>query len=191
MNVTRKTLQTLVAAIFVTSMFIFSLAVSHAEDKKNDDARENTYVLSYAVKGSFGTASYVTVAGLASQEECNRLGIERTANPDQKHHPFPAGQYTCHASPMRIFAVAVPHAEEDTRINAYVLSYAVKGSFGTASYVIVPGLASQEECNRLGIERTANPDQKHHPFRAGQYVCKPISARIEDEETTGDIKTPK
>jgi hypothetical protein len=142
MNVTRKTLQTLVAAIFVTSMFIFSLAVSHAEDKKNDDARENTYVLSYAVKGSFGTASYVTVAGLASQEECNRLGIERTANPDQKHHPFPAGQYTCHASPMRVFAVAVPHAEEDTRINAYVLSYAVKGSFGTASYVLFATIAS-------------------------------------------------
>ena len=55
----------------------------------------------------------------------------------------------------------------------------------------VPGLASQEECNRLGVERTANPDQKHHPFRAGQYICKPISARIEDEETMGDIKTPK
>jgi hypothetical protein len=47
-------------------------------------------------------------------------------------------------------------------------------SFGTASYVTVPGLASQEECNHLGIERTANPDQKHHPFRAGQYTCKPI-----------------
>jgi hypothetical protein len=72
-------------------MFIFSLAVSHAEDEKTDDTRGNTYVLSYAVKGSFGTASYVTVAGLASLEECNRLGIERTANPDQKHHPFPAG----------------------------------------------------------------------------------------------------
>ena len=112
---TRRTLQALVAAIYVSSMFIFSLAVSHAEDKKTDDARGNTYVLSYAVKGSFGTASYVTV----------------------------------------------------------------------------PGLASQEECNRLGVERTANPDQKHHPFRAGQYICKPISARIEDEETMGDIKTPK
>ena len=112
---TRKTLQALVAAIFVSSMFIFALAVAHAEDKKTDDTRGNTYVLSYAVKGSFGTASYVTV----------------------------------------------------------------------------PGLASQEECNHLGIERTANPDQKHHPFRAGQYTCKPISARIEDEETTGDIKTPK
>jgi hypothetical protein len=189
--VIRKTRQGLVAAIFVSSMFLFSLAVSHAEDKKTEDPRENTYVLSYAVKGSFGTASYVTVAGLGSQEECNRLGVEKTANPDQKHHPFPAGQYTCHASPMRVFALAVPHAEEDTRVNAYVLSYAVKGSFGTASYVTVPGLASQEECKRLGIERTANLDQKHHPFRAGQYICKPISARIEDEETTDDIKTPK
>jgi len=88
---TRRTLQALVAAILVSSMFIFSLAVSHAEDEKTDDTRGNTYVLSYAVKGSFGTASYVTVAGLASLEECNRLGIERTANPDQKHHPFPAG----------------------------------------------------------------------------------------------------
>ena len=92
---------------------------------------------------------------------------------------------------MRIFALAVPHAEEDTRGNTYLLSYAVKGSFGTASYVTVPGLASQEECNHLGVERTANPDQKHHPFRVGQYICKPISTRIEDEETTGDIKTPK
>ena len=188
---TRRTLQALVAAIFVSSMFIFSLAVSHAEDEKTDDTRGNTYVLSYAVKGSFGTASYVTVAGLASLEECNRLGIERTANPDQKHHPFPARQYTCHASPMRIFALAVSHAEEDTRGNTYVLSYAVKGSFGTASYVTVAGLASQEECNHLGVERTANPDQKHHPFRVGQYICKPISTRIEDEETTGDIKTRK
>jgi hypothetical protein len=136
---TRKTLQALVAAIFVSSMFIFALAVSHAEDKKTDDTRGNTYLLSYAVKGSFGTASYVTVPGLASQEECNHLGVERTANPDQKHHPFPVGQYTCHASPMRIFALAVSHAEEDTRGNAYVLSYAVKGSFGTASSVTRPG----------------------------------------------------
>ena len=112
---TRRTLQALVAAIFVSSMFIFSLAVSHAEDEKTDDTLGNTYVLSYAVKGSFGTASYVTV----------------------------------------------------------------------------PGLASQEECNHLGVERTANPDQKHHPFRVGQYICKPISTRIEDEETTGDIKTRK
>jgi hypothetical protein len=112
---TRRTLQALVAAIFVSSMFIFSLAVSHAEDEKTDDTLGNTYVPSYAVKGSFGTASYVTVAGLASLEECNRLGIERTAN----------------------------------------------------------------------------PDQKHHPFRVGQYICKPISTRIEDEETTGDIKTRK
>jgi hypothetical protein len=73
-------------------MFVFSLAVSHAEDEKTDDTRGNTYVLSYAVKGSFGTASYVTVPGLASQEECNHLGVERTANPDQKHHPFRVGQ---------------------------------------------------------------------------------------------------
>jgi hypothetical protein len=114
-NMTRRTLQALVAAIFVSSMFIFSLAVSHAEDEKTDDTPGNTYVPSYAVKGSFGTASYVTVAGLASQEECNHLGVERTAN----------------------------------------------------------------------------PDQKHHPFRVGQYICKPISTRIEDEETTGDIKTRK
>jgi len=189
--VIRRTRQGPVAAIFVSSMFLSSLAVSHAEDKKTEDTSGNTYVLSYAVKGSFGTASYVTVAGLASQEECNRLGVEKTANPDQKHHPFPAGQYTCHTSPMRIFAMAVSHAEDDPRGNTYVLSYAVKGSFGTASYVTVPGLAPQEECNRLGVERTANPDQKHHPFRAGQYICKPISARIEDEETMGDIKTPK
>jgi hypothetical protein len=115
MNVIRKTLKAPVAAIFVSSIFLSSLVVSHAEDKKTEDTRGNTYLLSYAVKGSFGTASYVTVAGLASQEECNRLGVERTAS----------------------------------------------------------------------------PDQKHHPFRAGQYICKPISARIEDEETTGDIKTPK
>jgi hypothetical protein len=113
--VIRRTSQGLVATIFVSLMFPFSLAVSHAEDKKTEDTGGNTYVLSYAVKGSFGTASYVTVAGLASPQECNRLGVERTAN----------------------------------------------------------------------------PDQKHHPFRAGQYVCKPISARIENEETMGDIKTPK
>jgi hypothetical protein len=89
------TLQALVAAIFVSSMFIFSMAVSHAEEKTTDDTRGNAYLLSYAVKGSFGTASYVTVVGLASQEECNHLGTERTTNPDQKHHPFRAGQYTC------------------------------------------------------------------------------------------------
>ena len=112
---TRTSLRALVAAIFVSSMFIFSLAVSHAEEKKTDDTPGNEYLLSYAVKGSFGTRSVVTVSGLKSLQECNRLGIKKTAN----------------------------------------------------------------------------PDQKHHPFRAGQYTCKPISARIEDEETTGDIKTPK
>ena len=93
------TLQALVAAIFVSSMFFFSPAVSHAEE---DDTRGNAYLLIYAVKGPSGTASYVTVPGLASLEECNRLGIERTANPDQKHHPFPAGQYTCHGGPSPI-----------------------------------------------------------------------------------------
>ena len=97
-------------------------------------------------------------------------------------------------SSMFIFSLAVSHAEEktdDTGGNAYLLRYAVKGSGGTVSYVTVQGLASLEECNRLGIEMTANPDQKHHPFRVGQYICKPISTRIEDEETTGDIKTRK
>jgi hypothetical protein len=97
---------------------------------------------------------------------------------------------------MFIFSLAVSHAEEkttdDTRGNPYLLSYAVKGSFGTASYVTVAGLASQEECNQLGMQRTANPDQKNHPFRAGQYSCEPIAVwHFEDEETTGDIKTPK
>jgi hypothetical protein len=97
---------------------------------------------------------------------------------------------------MFIFSLAVSHAEEkktdDTPGNEYLLSYAVKGSFGTRSVVTVSGLKSLQECNRLGIKKTANPDQKHHPFRAGQYTCEPISVwRIEDEETTGDVKTPK
>jgi hypothetical protein len=94
---TRRTLQALVA-IFVSSMFIFSLAVSHAEEKTTDDT-SGAYLLSYAVKGSFGTVSNITVAGLASQEECNRLGAERSGV-DQRHHPFPPKfvpmqQYSC------------------------------------------------------------------------------------------------
>ena len=98
---TRRTLQALVAAIFVSSMFFISLPVSHAEEK-TDDTGGNAYLLRYAVKGSGGTVSYVTVQGLASLEECNRLGIEMTANPDHKHHPFPAVQYTCNGGPSPI-----------------------------------------------------------------------------------------
>ena len=111
-----RTLQALVAAIFVSSMFFISLPVSHAEEK-TDDTGGNAYLLRYAVKGSGGTVSYVTVPGLASLEECNRLGIEMTANPDQKHHPFPAGQYTCHGglSPIAQFSPGASRNEETAK----------------------------------------------------------------------------
>ena len=97
------TLQALVAAIFVSSfvssMFFFSPAVSHAEEQTTDDTRGNAYLLSYAVKGSFGTVSNIAVPGIMSLEECKRLGAERSAV-DQRHHPFPPKfvqmeQYTC------------------------------------------------------------------------------------------------
>ena len=57
---TRKTLQALVAAMFVSSMFFISLPVSHAEEK-TDDTGGNAYLLSYFVKGSFGTVSHIAV----------------------------------------------------------------------------------------------------------------------------------
>ena len=64
-----RTLQALVAAIFVSSMFFISLPVTHAEEK-TDDTGGNAYLLRYAVKGSGGTVSYVTVQGLASLAGC-------------------------------------------------------------------------------------------------------------------------
>ena len=103
---TRRTLQPLVAAIFVSSMFFISLPVSHAEEK-TDDTGENAYLLSYAVKGSFGTVSNIAVPGIMSLEECNRLGAERSAV-DQTHHPFPPKfvqmeLYTC--APISIWRI--------------------------------------------------------------------------------------
>jgi hypothetical protein len=110
------TLQALVAATFVSSMFFFSLAISHAEEGTTDDTRGNAYLLTYAVKGSFGTVSNITVPGITSLDECNRLGTERTANHDQKHHPFRAGQYTC--SPMSTWRIVDEEMAGDTKKTA-------------------------------------------------------------------------
>ena len=117
---TRTSLRALVAAIFVSSMFIFSLAVSHAEEKKTDDTPGNEYLLSYAVKGSFGTVSTITVPGITSLEECNRLGAERSAV-DQRHHPFPPKfvqmeQYTC--APMSTWRIVDEEMAGDTKKTA-------------------------------------------------------------------------
>ena len=103
---TRKTLQALVAAMFVSSMFFISLPVSHAEEK-TDDTGGNAYLLSYFVKGSFGTVSHIAVPGIMTLEECNRFGAERSAV-DQRHHPFPPKfvqmeLYTC--EPISIWRI--------------------------------------------------------------------------------------
>jgi hypothetical protein len=112
-----RTLQALVAAIFVSSTFIFSLAVSHAEEEKTDVTRGNAYVLTYAVKGSFGTVSNITVPGITSLDECNRLGAERSAV-DQRHHPFPPKfvqmeQYTC--APISTWRIEDEETAGDTK----------------------------------------------------------------------------
>ena len=101
-----RTLQALVAAIFVSSMFFISLPVSHAEEK-TDDTSGNAYLLSYVVKGSFGTVSNIAVPGIMSLDECNRLGAERSAV-DHRHHPFPPKfvqmeLYTC--APISIWRI--------------------------------------------------------------------------------------
>ena len=83
------TLQALVAAIFVSSMFFFSPAVSHAEEQTANDPRGNAFLLSYFIKGSFGTVSNIAVPGIMSLEECNRLGAERSAVDQSITHSRP------------------------------------------------------------------------------------------------------
>jgi hypothetical protein len=77
---------TLRTAIFVSAMFFFSLAAGRAE---TTDDHHVAYLLTFVVRGDTGTISYVTVPGIATQAECDRLATEMLTRPDRL--------YACHA----------------------------------------------------------------------------------------------